>query len=200
MSLSRKLLESMGLEADKVSTIIEAHAETVDSLKNQIADYKIKAEKYDATQAELDQIKGEYEAIKTSGGDWQSKYDQIKNEFESYKADQVARDLKIQKETAYKNLLKETGVSEKRIDSIIKLTDLDKIEMEDGKIKNSVEAVEAIKAEWADFITETSVQTPSTQTPPANSTLRKYSHEEISKMTPDEINANWESIKDSMKN
>lgn len=53
MSLSRKLLESLGLEADKVSTIIEAHAETVEALKAQIATYKTDAEQKAATEAEL---------------------------------------------------------------------------------------------------------------------------------------------------
>ena len=199
MSLSRKLLESMGLEADKVSTIIEAHAETVDSLKSQIADFKAKAEKYDATQTELDKIKKDFEEMKASGGDWQKKYDALNSEFETYKADQSAKDLKIQKETAYKKLLKDSGVSEKRIDSIIRLTDLSVYEIgEDGNIKDSEKAVESIKNEWADFIVNTSVQTPNTQTPPSTDSLKKYTHEDIAKMTPDEINANWDSIKGSL--
>lgn len=198
MSLSRKLLESMGLEADKVSTIIEAHAETVDSLKSQISEYKEKAERYDATNAELDKIKKDFEEMKQNGGDWQKKYDALNSEFETYKADQSAKDLKTQKETAYRSLLKETGISEKRIDSIMKLTDLDSIDLEDGKIKDADKAVESIKAEWSDFIVDTSVQTPKTQTPPNTDSLKKYSHEDIAKMTPDEINANWESIKGSL--
>ncbi len=200
MSLSRKLLESMGLEADKVSTIIEAHAETVDSLKNQISDFKAKAEKYDQTQAELDKIKSEYESIKSAGGDWQKKYEAINSEYEAFKKDQSAKELRAQKDSAYRKILKETGIAEKRIDSIMKLTDLDQIELEDGKIKDSVKVTEGIKAEWGEFITSTDVQTPKTQTPPKNDSLKKFTHEEIAKMSPDEINANWDSIKESMKN
>ncbi len=189
----------MGLEADKVSTIIEAHAETVDSLKSQIADFKAKAEKYDATQTELDKIKKDFDEMKQNGGDWQKKYEALNSEFETFKADQSAKDLKAQKETAYKKLLKESGISEKRIDSILRLTDLSSFEIEeDGNIKDSEKAVEGIKAEWSDFIVDTSVQTPNTQTPPKTDTLKKYTHEDIAKMTPDEINANWDSIKGSL--
>lgn len=200
MSLSRKLLESMGLEADKVSTIIEAHAETVDSLKSQIADFKAKAEKYDQTQSELDKIKKDFDEMKANGGDWQRKYESVNEEFETFKKEQNAKEIRSQKDSAYRKLLKETGISEKRIDSIMKLTDLESFELEDGQIKDSVKAIEGIKAEWGEFITQTDVQTPKTQTPPKNDSLKKFTHEEISKMSPDEINANWDSIKESMKN
>lgn len=198
MSLSRRLLESMGLDADKISTIIEAHAETVDSLKAQANAYKEKAEKYDETSSELDKAKIELEKMKESGGDWQKKYDAISTEFEAFKLAQSEKDLKLQKESAYRSLLKESGISEKRIDSILRLTDLSAIEIEDGKIKDSEKVAEGIKSEWSEFITTTSTEIPSTQTPPANNPLKKYSHEEISKMTPDEINANWDSIKGSL--
>lgn len=200
MSLSRRLLESMGLDADKISTIIEAHAETVDSLKEQISTYKEKAEKYDTASSELGKAKTELEGLKASGGDWQSKYEAISKEYEAFKAEQSEKETKMQKESAYRALLKETGISEKRLDSILRLTDLSSIEIEDGKIKDSDKVAESIKSEWADFITSASVQIPSTQTPPANDPLKKYSHEEIAKMTPEEINANWDSIKESMKN
>ena len=33
MALTRKMLKAMGIEEDKIEQIIEAHSETVDSLK-----------------------------------------------------------------------------------------------------------------------------------------------------------------------
>lgn len=38
MSLTRKMLRAMGIEDDKADQIIEAHAETVDALKQQVAE------------------------------------------------------------------------------------------------------------------------------------------------------------------
>ena len=38
MALTRKMLRAMGIEDEKADEIIEAHAETVDALKQQIAD------------------------------------------------------------------------------------------------------------------------------------------------------------------
>ena len=45
MSLTRKLLKGMGLTDEQVDTIIEAHTDTVDGLKEQVKTYKADAEK-----------------------------------------------------------------------------------------------------------------------------------------------------------
>ena len=44
MALTRKFLAAFGIEADKVDQIIEAHVETVDGLKKEIADLKEQVE------------------------------------------------------------------------------------------------------------------------------------------------------------
>ena len=44
MSLTRKLLKGMGLTDEQVDTIIEAHTDTVDGLKEQANAYKADAE------------------------------------------------------------------------------------------------------------------------------------------------------------
>lgn len=198
MSLTRKLLESLGLEADKVSTIIEAHAETVDALKTQIETFKADSEQLAKTQKELKTAHDELEALKASGGDWQKKYEDEHTAFESFRAEADAKDLLAKKGDAYRKLLKDAGVSEKRIDSIMKLTDLSAIEMQDDGLKDVEALTEAIKSEWSDFITTTSTSGAKTTTPPAN-VHKTFSHEDIANMTVDEINANWEAISQSMK-
>ena len=40
MSLTRKMLKAMGIEEEKIDQIIEAHSETVDSLKADRDTYK----------------------------------------------------------------------------------------------------------------------------------------------------------------
>lgn len=199
MSLTRKLLESLGLEADKVSTIIEAHAETVDALKGQIETYKADAEKYASADKELNTLQTELETLKATGGDWQSKYEAEHKAYEDYKASVDAKETMNTKVNAFKQLLRDTGVSEKRLDSIVKVTDISKYELEDGKIKDADTLAESIKSEWADFITTTETSGANTQTPPANNGSTRFTHEEIAKMSPEEINKNWDTIKLSMK-
>ena len=57
MALTRKLLKGMGLTEEQVDTIIEAHTDTVDGLKEDIKKYKDNAEKLPTVQKELDDLK-----------------------------------------------------------------------------------------------------------------------------------------------
>ncbi len=178
MALTRKFLAALGIEADKVDEIITAHTETVDALKSERDTYKADAGKLQEVQKELDETKA---ALEASGKNaWKVKYDALKEDFDQYKADQVAKESKASKEAAYKALLENAGISPKRIAAVLKVTDLDGIELDDsGNIKDSDKVTETIKEEWADFIQTTSTKGANTATPPANNGKAKMTKEEI---------------------
>lgn len=160
MALTRKSLKAMGLTDEQVDSIIEMHTETVDGLKQ----YKADAEKLAGVQKELDELKAK-------GDDgWKDKHDKLKKEFDDYKSEQTAKETHAAKEKAYRELLKTLNVSEKRIDSIIKVTDFDKIELDGDKVKDEATHSESIKKEWADFIVSTQQKGADTHNPPANNT------------------------------
>ena len=159
MALTRRALKAMGIEEEKIDEIISMHSETVDGLKADVAKYKADAEALPGVQKELNDMKAsggdweeKYNNLKASGGDWEEKYNDVKKEFDDYKAEQAGKEAKAAKETAYRELLKTAGVDEKRIETIMKVTNLDDIEMADGKIKDADTLAEGIKTEWADFI------------------------------------------------
>lgn len=162
MALTRKSLKAMGLTDEQVDSIIEMHTETVDGLKA----YKADAEKLPGVQAELDDLKKQVAENKDDG--WKDKHDAVKKEFDDYKAAQTAKETKAAKETAYRALLKEAGVNEKRIDAVLRVTDLDKIELENGAVKGAEEVKNAIKTEWAEFITTAGQSGAGMTNPPAN--------------------------------
>lgn len=180
MALSRKFLSALGIEGDKVDEIIIAHSETVDGLKKErdaarkdAETYKADADKLPAVQKELEALK---EAAEKEGGNaWKVKYDalkeendKLKGEYDEFKKETAAKETKNAKEKAYRELLKEAGVSEKRIESVIKVTDLNRFELDnEGKIKDSDNATKQIKTEWADFITKEETHGADTATPPA---------------------------------
>ena len=175
MSLTRKMLKAMGIEEEKIDQIIEAHTETVDGFKDKLNDYKDKAEKYDGVKKELDDLKD-------GDNDWQKKYEKEHSDFEAYKNDVTAKETKRTKEHAYRELLRGAGVSEKRLDAILKVTNLDSIELDkDGKIKDADKHTETVKAEWADFVETTSTQGADTATPPTNNGGTKMTKAEIYK-------------------
>lgn len=162
MALTRKLLKGMGLTEEQMDTIIEAHTDTVDGLKSDIARYKEDADKLPGVQTEL-------ENLKAKGDDgWKDKYDKVKKEFDDYKKEQMQKETKSAKETAYRELLKSAGINEKRIDAVMKVTDLSSVELDDGKIKNAEELRKSIKEEWADFVVTTNQRGADQKKPPAN--------------------------------
>ena len=96
-------------------------------------------------------------------------YDKLKNEYADYKADITAKTTRAEKENAFRELLKSVGVSEKRLNAIIKVSDIDGLELDkDGKIKDADKHTETVKTEWADFIETTTTQGANTANPPAN--------------------------------
>ena len=166
MALTRKMLKAMGLEDEKIDQIIEAHSETVEALKEDRDKYKTDAEKLPGVRKELDELK---ETVKKDEGKdpYKVKYDALKEEFETFKKDVSAKETKAGKENAYKELLKEAGVSEKRIAAVLRVSDVDSIELDtDGKIKDADKLKENIKKEWSDFIVTESTEGASTPTPP----------------------------------
>ena len=163
MSLTRKMLKAMGIEEEKIDQIIEAHSETVDSLKADRDSYKEDAEKLKDVQKELDDLKAK-------GDDgWKEKHDRLKDEFDKYKTDVQAKETKAAKEAAYRAILKDANLSEKGIEKAIKYAEWDKIELgEDGKLKDANDHIKAVREEWAEYVTTTTTTGAKTSTPPAN--------------------------------
>ena len=161
MAFTRKMLKAFGIEDNIVEQIMDAHVEVVDGLKTERDTYKADSEKLSGVQKKLDDL------MKT-GGDWQKKYEDEHKDFEAYKNAQTAKETKSAKEKAYRELLKEAGISEKRIDTILKVTDLNSIELDDkGAVKDADSHKETVKTEYAEFVEDVSVRGAHVASPPA---------------------------------
>lgn len=177
-SLSRKFLAGIGIEDDKVELIIEKHQEVLTEVKEERDSYKESAERLPAVEKELAELKKATEDGKENT--YKVKYEALKEDFETYKKDIQTKETKSKKESAYKELLKSAGVSEKRIDAVLKVSDLSKLEFdEEGKVKDEDKLVKDIKEEWSDFITTQSSKGASTATPPANNGKTTMTKEQI---------------------
>ena len=185
MALTRKMLSAMGIDEDKQDEIINAHVEVVNALKEERDSLKADAKKADKLQKQIDDLNesmknGERSPYKVKYEAKVEEFNDLKKEFDDYKANVSAKELESKKSNAYKELLKESGVSEKRIDSVLRVTDLSKIELDnDGKIKDPDGLKKNIKEEWSDFIVTESKQGANVSNPPANTGGGKKSKEEI---------------------
>lgn len=163
MGLTRKFLSAMGVDADKIDEIISAHTETVNALREERDAFKADAEKLPGVQAELDKLKTAAEKDQP----FEKQFTDLKAEFDKYKADISEKETKAAKETAYRALLKEAGIADKRLDAVMRVADLNSFELDkDGKIKDSDKMKETIKTEWSDFITTVEQKGASVATPP----------------------------------
>ena len=158
MALTRKQLSAMGIEAEKIEQIIEAHTETVSGLKDemaklegQLADAKAEAGKLTDVQKELDTLKAQ--VAKDEKAREGKDYDALKQEFEDYKADVKRNAEHAAKEEAYKFILKDAGIPERHFAKILKYSDVDGVELDDkGEITTKKEILKAVKEEWSDHI------------------------------------------------
>lgn len=172
MALTRKKLVALGIESDKIDEIIEAHVETVNALKAELDESKGNADELAKITKERDRIKAELAELKESVADnetYKDKYDAIKDEYDEYKKGVQAENTKASKLKAYKALLEDVGVSSKRIDAIIKVSDLSKIELDkDGAIKDADSVKAQVKSDWDDFIVTEHTKGADTKKPPKN--------------------------------
>lgn len=183
MAFTRKFLSSLGIEEDKVDSIIEAHSEVVDALKSEISKYKADAEKLPDVQKQLDDMKN------GTGNEYKEKYDTLKKEYDDYKAGVDEQRATAAKTDAYKAILKEVGISDKRIGTVVRVdTDVIKgIELDDkGNVKNADDLKEKAKNSWEDFIVNQNTQGTDTATPPTGSGKVYKTKEEIMAIEDDD--------------
>lgn len=179
MALTRKFLAALGIENDKIDEIISAHTDTVNGLKDEIEKHRSSADRLADAQRELGEQKDEVARLKKLVSDNEkspykksfeeldTKYKDLEKQFSDYKADIEAKDVLAKKTDAYKKLLVSSGVSDKRIDAVMRVSDIGAIEFnEDGTVKDAEKLTENIKSEWSDFIVSTHEQGAKTPNPP----------------------------------
>ena len=175
MAFTRKMLKAMGIEDEKRDQIMEAHQGVLESIKKERDELREEAAKVPSLEKQIEDMKA---AQPTE--DWQKKFDEVKKEFDEYKASVQEEQAKQEKARLYRSMLREAGVDERRIDSIMKVTDLSGINVKEGAIADSEAVKEAIAKEWGDFIAHTNTQGAKVDEPPTNAGA---------KMTRDEIMA-----------
>lgn len=175
MALTREFLKGMALTEEQISAIIGEHVNTTDAMKKQIEKYKADAE-------QLPEVRKELNDLKKDGGHWEEKYNKEHADFEQYKQDVAARELLDKTRSAYATLLKESNVGEKYIDSILRVTDFSKMELDkDGKLKGVDALSESIKTDYSGFIVSTETHGAGAETPPGDpNTMTKEAFEKLS--------------------
>lgn len=144
--------------------LIAAHLAVVDPLKDDLQRYRADAEKLPGVQKELDDLKAA-----SANNEWETMYNNEHIAFEKYKAEVAAAAQTEKVKAAYKELLKDVGINEKRFEAILRLTDFSKMKLGDKGLEDADKLKEAIKSDWADYIPETHEDGADVGNPPNNS-------------------------------
>ena len=146
MGYTRSFLKSIGLNDEQIEAAMEEHTAVTDALKKQRDSYKEQAEKASELQKKLEEVE--------NGEDFKAKWEKEHQDFEDFKkkTESDATAAKIRSE--YRKLLAESGISEKRLDSILKVTDISKMKLDkDGNLEGVDDLKKSISSEWGDFVT-----------------------------------------------
>ena len=185
----KEILSKAGVDSDNmkeaVNAIIEGHTTSIEALREERDNYKEKAQKAEELEKELEKTQKELKEATSDDAEekLKAKYDMLKEEFKEYKKEIEAKAVKETKSKAYKEMLKEAGISDKRIEAVLKVSDVDSIELdEEGNIKDRDELIKGIKEEWSDFIQTADVQGAQTENPPQNTGGKTMTKEDIIKI------------------
>lgn len=175
MALTRKMLKGMGIEDEKIDTIIEAHSETVDALKKERDEYKESADKLEAVTKERDELK--------AGGDFKQKYEDEKKAFENYKNEVTAKETRTAKESAVRAYLESKNITGGNLDIAMRglSAEIDAAELDGDKIKDTKQLDELIGGTFKGLVVTTSTKGVQTSTPATQSNGGKLTREDIFK-------------------
>ena len=161
--IKQHVAEDGSIPKSAISAIVSAIRQTV-------GNEFVEKERYKNKLSEIENLKDKMQTAEdnaTTADKWKEKYEALKGEFADFKKESAAKETRQERETAFRSLLREVGISEKRMDAIIRVSDIDAVELEDGKVKNAKELKKGIEEEWSDFIVKTRSEGAKTETPPS---------------------------------
>lgn len=173
MALTRKFLSALGIEADKIEQIIEAHTETVDGLKDKLSKAEADAAKLTDVQRELDGLK--------AGGDYKAKYEKEHKDFEDYKASVTAKETRAAKETAARAYFTGKGITGANLEIAIRgaTAEIDAAELDGDKFKDTKALDELVGGTFKGLVVTTGTAGAGTAHPPANGGKSSMTKEQI---------------------
>lgn len=189
-SLTRKLLKSLGLSDEVIETIIEAHTDVTDALRNERDGYKTKAESITALEKERDQLKAQLDKAGDAA--------KVRAEFDAYKAQVETDRANAVREQALRRALKDAGVQrDEFVELLMGKADLTGAEMDGDKLKDAAALIDPLKASYGGCFATTTTQGTAPVNPPTNG-QQKLTREQIEGMSEAEINANWSAVQASI--
>ena len=181
MSFKRSDLAALGIEPEKIQTLIDWHSDTVKALQAKIAEHEDNADKLSKVQEELNKVKKDLATANATieaanKDDYKTKYESAVADLEKVKSDYAAKESAAQKELIIKNAAKERKYDDDAISILLdsKADYSSRIELDkDGKATNLDDIFKAIAADKPMLVPHIDDKPPTIANPPANTGGKK---------------------------
>ena len=143
-----EILNDDSKTTDEIANLIlSEHQKVLKEIRDERDGLKAEAEKAADLQKQLDDLTA-------SGEDFKKRFEDEHKAFEDFKKQTASEAEAARVKAAYRKLLAGEGIGEKRLDSILKVTDLSKIRLDkDGNLEGEDDLKKAINDEWGEFKT-----------------------------------------------
>ena len=173
MTLTRKMLKAMGIEDEKIDQIIEAHAETVDALKDKLS-------KAEADAAKLTEVEKELKDAKATDN-YKEKYEAERKAFEAYKSEQTAKEQRAAKEAAARTYFESKGITGNNLEIAMKgaKDEIASLELDGENIKDNKALADLVSGTYSGLVVTAQKKGVDVAKPPANNGGAVKSRDEI---------------------
>ena len=180
----------------------KAIAAMVKAIKSEVGKNTVTNEQYSIKTKSVTELEAQVMEMQAKLAD----HDAVKQSLEDEKAAHAAtkKTHDDEKDAHYidglvSDALKAAGMNEKIIPKALKQYDRSLVKRDkDGSISNAEKIVETFKDEWGDFFGETQIVGADVGSSSQSTPAKTYTLDDISKMSPAQINENWASISKSL--
>ena len=143
-----------------VEYILDGNSSSLDALREQMDEYKARADKADELTRERDKYKADYEALQKTSGDAAK----VQADFDAYKKQIETDKANAGKKALVKKALENAGANPEAIDLLLNAVKLDDVEMDGEALKDAEAVMKPIKEAHAGLFGKTEPE----GTPPIN--------------------------------
>ena len=169
MALTRKLLKGMGLTEEQVDTIIDAHTETVDGLKEDLKQAKKDAEEAADLRKQLKTAQDDLKAAQDDG--WEEKAKDFEKKYNDLVAENKNKETKAAKESAAKAFFESKGITGNSLEIAMRgsSAEIAALDLDGEKIKDSSALDALVNGTFKALVSTTTTKGADTSNPPASS-------------------------------
>lgn len=167
MALSRSYLKALGLTKEQEDAVVEAHTETISGLKDELKTEREKANRLDAVEKELNDLK----TANAGKPNYEELYNADHTALENLRSEISVKETRTAKEAAISAFFEKNNIvgKQKKIAMMAIKGDIDGYEVdENGKLKDTTKLDALIKEDFAGLVSTQRTEGANTAEPPEN--------------------------------